>query len=144
MKVWRISNFADLSGRGGLLAAGRWNFRGTAIVYCADHPATALLEMIVHVDPENLPSTYQLLEIEVPEAARIAAPALPENWKTDLEATRRIGSDFVERGEDAVMTVPCAVVARAVNYLLNPALLGRDGVAVTLAERHAIDERLQG
>ncbi|MER2536612.1 MAG: RES family NAD+ phosphorylase [Rhizobiaceae bacterium] len=144
MKIWRISNFADLSGRGGLLSAGRWNFRGTPVVYCADHPATALLEMIVHVDPQDLPASYQLLDIDVPDGTAIAAPALPDDWRTDIEATRRIGSDFVAAGREAVMAVPCAIVPQATNYLLAPALLGRDGITVLHAARHAIDERLLG
>ena len=50
MELWRISNYADLSGAGdGLLAAGRWHTRGRRIVYLADHPASALLEMLVHM-----------------------------------------------------------------------------------------------
>jgi RES domain-containing protein len=142
VKIWRISNFADLSGRGGLLAAGRWNFRGTPIVYCADHPSTALLEMIVHIDPEDLPATYQLLEIDVPDETALASPVLPGNWKMDIDATRRIGSDFIAAGKDAVMTVPCAVVPHAVNYLLNPALLAQNGIAIAGADRHPVDDRL--
>jgi len=47
MELWRISNYADLSGAGGLQAAGRWHTRGKRIVYLADHPASALLEMLV-------------------------------------------------------------------------------------------------
>lgn len=143
MKIWRISNFADLSGRGGLLAAGRWNFRGTPMVYCADHPSTALLEMVVHIDPEDLPAHYQLLEIDVPAEAAIASPAaLSDGWRTDIEATRRIGSDFVAAGTHAIMAVPCVIVPHATNYLLAPALLDRTGITVASAARHAIDERL--
>ncbi len=41
--------------------------KNTPVVYCADHPATALLEILVHVDAEDLPPAYQLLEIEVPD-----------------------------------------------------------------------------
>jgi len=48
MELWRISNYADLSGGGGLQAAGRWHTRGKRIVYLADHPASAVLEMLVH------------------------------------------------------------------------------------------------
>ena len=67
MILWRISNYADLAGRGGLLAPGRWHDRGNPIVYCADHPSTALLEMLVHVDPDQLPDGFQLLKIHCPD-----------------------------------------------------------------------------
>ena len=50
MELWRISNYADLSGIGGLKAAGRWHSQGRRIVYLADHPSSALLEMLVHMD----------------------------------------------------------------------------------------------
>lgn len=66
MRIWRISEFADLSGRGGLAVAGRWNHRGTAIVYCSDHPATCMLEVLVNFEPADIPISYQLLEIETP------------------------------------------------------------------------------
>jgi RES domain-containing protein len=50
VRIWRISIYGDLSGRGGLLSAGRWNPRGLPIVYAADHPATAMLETLAHVN----------------------------------------------------------------------------------------------
>jgi RES domain-containing protein len=68
MILWRISKFADLSGKGGELVSGRWHLKGHAIVYCADHPSTALLEMIVHLNPANIPDKYQLLKISCPES----------------------------------------------------------------------------
>jgi RES domain-containing protein len=66
MFLWRISRFSDLTGKGGEVVSGRWHEKGNPIVYCADHPSTALLEMIVHVNPANIPETYQLLKIELP------------------------------------------------------------------------------
>ena len=45
MRLWRISDFADLAGEGGLLVSGRWHSRGRRIVYLSDHPATALIEI---------------------------------------------------------------------------------------------------
>jgi RES domain-containing protein len=47
--LWRISNFVDLSGEGGLGASGRWHTEGRLVVYLADCPAGALLERIVHM-----------------------------------------------------------------------------------------------
>ncbi len=82
MRLWRISNYADLTGAGGLTSSARWHSRGTKIVYLADHPASALLERLVHleIDPEDLPSAYQLLAIEVPDhlaVERVEAGSLP-------------------------------------------------------------------
>ena len=75
MWLWRISNHASLSGEGGLHASGRWHARGRRVVYLADHPASALLEVMVHleIDAEDLPSHYQLLGVDVPDGMRVMA-----------------------------------------------------------------------
>jgi RES domain-containing protein len=142
MRVWRISRFADLSGRGGVLSASRWNFANTPVVYCADHPATALLEMLVHVDAEDLPSSYQLLAIHVPDTVQMYRTSVPANWKDDFPATQRLGTDFISAGRDAVMEVPCVLVPHTSNYLLNPALLELAGIRIVGVTHHAIDARL--
>lgn len=144
MRLWRISNFADLSGRGGLLAAARWNRIGVPIVYCADHPASAVLEILVHVDAEDLPATYQLLEIEAPETAQIWMADLPSDWAGNLDLTRQIGSDFIADGKYPLMRAPSAIVPHAVNFLLNPMLSERAGIRIVAATQHAFDARLLG
>jgi RES domain-containing protein len=142
MRLWRISSFADLSGRGGIVSAGSWNVKDTPVVYCADHPATALLEILVHIDADDLPTTYQLLEIQAPDTVSISVPDLPSNWRDDQAATRQIGTNFISAGEHAVMEVPCVIVPFTKNYLLNPALLGRDGIGIVSTTAHPIDAQL--
>lgn len=112
------------------------------MVYCADHPATALLEILVHVDAEDMPTGYQLLEIDFPDAAALVVPNLPPNWKDDVELTRRIGTDFIAAGTHAAMEVPSVIVPFTKNYLLNPALLVRDGIRIVGVTQHPIDTRL--
>ncbi|WP_159946766.1 RES family NAD+ phosphorylase [Rhizobium sp. 18065] len=67
MDLWRISKFTDLSGRGGLVVSGRWHYRGIPVVYCCDHPSTALLETLVHMDKSKIPPSFQLLRITCPD-----------------------------------------------------------------------------
>lgn len=142
MKIWRISNFADLIGRGGVISAGRWNPLNTPMVYCSDHPATALLEILVHLNAWNLPATYQLLEIDVPDVVPTTSPDLADDWRNDLLATQRLGATFISADIHAVMQVPCGVVPFAKNYLLNPSLVNRDGIRIVAVTRHPIDARL--
>lgn len=144
MRLWRISSYADLLGVGGLVSAGRWNIMGIPIVYCADHPVTALLEILVHVDAEDMPQTYQLLEIDVPDEIVVASPELPDDWKNDLAMTQRLGTDFVAAAIYAVMEIPCAIVPFTKNYLLNPDLLARDGIHIVGVTTHPVDTRLLG
>ncbi|TPJ14721.1 RES family NAD+ phosphorylase [Mesorhizobium sp. B2-7-2] len=144
MRLWRISNYADLSGIGGTLGAGRWHSLGTPIVYCADHPATALLEILVHLDAEDLPQTYQLLGIEVPDGVAVASTNLPADWKNNLAMTQQLGTDFVTAATHAVMEVPSVIVPFTKNFLLSPSLLARDDIHIVSVTHHPVDTRLLG
>lgn len=142
MRVWSISSYADLSGRGGLVSSGRWNTLGTAIVYCADHPATAMVEILVHLDPEDLPAAFQLLQIDVPDTIEVAVPALADGWRDDEPTTQRIGTDFVNAGRRPVMQVPSVVVPFASNDLLSPHMAKDSGVRIIGMTAHPFDPRL--
>ena len=142
MRVWRISNFADLSGEGGLLIEGRWHFRGTPIVYCTDHPSTALLEILVHATRYTVPDYYQLLEIEVPDDIETFAPTIAMNWDRDADETRRIGARFIAEGIFALMNVPSVIMPKARNFLLNPAHADAGQIRIVETYRYPFDSRL--
>jgi RES domain-containing protein len=142
MRIWRISSFADLSGEGGTLVAGRWHFRGAPIVYCTDHPSTALLEILVHATRFTIPDHYQLLEIEIPDDIQPVVPHLPDAWEINVEATRRIGTSFLSDGLSALMSVPSVVMPKARNYLLNPAHSDATHAQIVETYRYPFDSRL--
>jgi RES domain-containing protein len=145
MEFWRISNYADLSGTGGLRAAGRWHSQGRRIVYLADHPSSALLEMLVHMDRDLIPPTYQLLRINIPPDMKIEAVAagdLSGNWRADTTTSREIGDRWLDRSTSALLQVPSAISEQGQNFLLNPA--HPDAAKVIVAEilRPPFDARL--
>ncbi len=148
MLLWRISDYADLLGMGGHFASGRWHLRGNAVVYLADHPASALLEVLVRleVDVDELPTGYQLLAVDVPDdiagrARKIEEP-LPANWREDLATTRALGSEWLMSLSGALLQVPSAIVPRATNWLLNP--LHENSARISISEiiRVPFDPRL--
>jgi RES domain-containing protein len=146
MRLWRISNHASLSGDGGLHASGRWHSRGRRVVYLADHPASALLEVIAHleIDAEDLPTHYQLLGIEVPDDMEVTAVAeseLPEGWREQITLTRMRGDEWLGAGASALLRVPSAIVPEAVNYLLNPAHHDAGRLSIAWALRAPFDPR---
>jgi RES domain-containing protein len=142
MLIWWISNFADLSGEGGMLIEGRWHFRGTPIVYCTDHPSTALLEILVHATRYTVPDYYQLLEIEVPDDIEAFAPVVPKDWDRDVDRTRRVGAKFVADGISALMNVPSIIMPKARNFLLNPSHADATRIRITETYRYPFDSRL--
>lgn len=134
MELWRISNYVDLSGIGGLRAAGRWHSQGRRIVYLADHPSSALLEMLVHIDRDLIPPTYQLLRIAVPDdiVAEAVGPELPQDWRTQAMVSREIGDRWLDRSTSVLLQVPSAISAQGANFLLNPTHV--DAVRISVAE----------
>ena len=125
MKLWRISNYADLQGKGGLRASGRWHNRGIPIVYLSESPSLAMLEVLVHfeLDLGEIPQNYQLLEVDYTQRTGVSflhKNALPDHWQQDLELTRAIGDEWLVSGSSLLLRVPSAVVPQSFNYLFNP------------------------
>ncbi len=121
---WRISNHADLSGIGGTITAGRWHHKGLPIVYLADSPATALLEVLVHFEMsiDELPDRLTLLRVELPSTLREASIEghLPDDWHQQQHLTRSLGSQWLREGSTLLLKVPTAIVPHNCNYLFNP------------------------
>ena len=146
MRLWRISNYADLSGLGGLRFSARWHTRGRPIVYAAEHPSAALTEMLVHVAREDLPDNYRLLTIDCPDdvsAKTIRIEDLPENWKADHLITRAIGDRWLHEAKCLLLRVPSAIVPDVWNILINPAHPDAAGLSIIKNEGVLIDPRLR-
>ncbi len=150
MRLWRISNHADLSGEGGRLAAGRWNPLGRRVVYLAEHPALALLETLVHleIDPEDMPSGFRLLTVEAPDEITVGSLDEAEldtaspGWRSDPAITRALGEAFFAKGSHALLRVPSVLVPQARNVLLDPLHPAAAGVRIVAEAEAAFDQRL--
>jgi len=149
MVLWRLTRrpHADLSGRGGELAEGRWHTRGRPVVYCATTAALTVLEVRVHLDLplELLPDDYVMTRIEAPEdlAMRTVELAnLPKGWQKDENLCRPVGDLWLAECSTPLLAVPSAIVEVERNLLVNPK--HPDAARVTVAEITAFtwDERL--
>ena len=125
MTLWRISNHATLDGAGGLRAAGRWHTRGARIVYCAQNPASALLEILVHAEIaiEDIPVAFRWLEIDAPDSVAVETVdpgILGPAWRSQPAATRRLGDHWLAASRSALLRVPSAIVPETWNVLINP------------------------
>ena len=125
--VWRIvtARFAEdaFSGEGARRYGGRWNRKGTSIVYTAGSQSLAMLEMLVQDQP--LRARYSMIPAEIPSGLVIEAlsiDSLPTAWRAPahVETLRAVGSAWAAKLASAVLAVPSAVIPSETNYLLNP------------------------
>jgi RES domain-containing protein len=145
MMLWRISRHRDLSGTGGLRASGRWHYAGRPVVYLAESPASALLEVCVHTSANDVPQDFTLLRVEGPNAhipvIRIAD--LPADWTSRLEVTRDLGTAWLEKGTAALLKVPSAIVPETANFVFNPLHADAARFQITAAFSYPFDPRLK-
>jgi RES domain-containing protein len=123
MRVWRISQFKGLTGVGGTFVDGRWHTKPKAIIYAAEHPALAMVEILTHMklSANNLPLTLRLLAIDVKEGAAISStPDLPNGWQANRINTQSLGNRWLREGSGLILKCPSAVLPESFNYLINP------------------------
>jgi RES domain-containing protein len=122
--LWRISNYPSLSGEGGLHYSARWHTAGQPIVYLAESPAGALVEVLVHLelDERDWPRSYNLIQVDAPDKLKIETldPSGARNWKTNLAVTRQLGDAWLRSGRTALARVPSVILPDTWNVLLNP------------------------
>lgn len=125
MLVYRITakkHAQDISGTGAAIFGGRWNKKGTPVLYTGESKEIALLETIVHTPPMLVPD-LDILTLEIPDDSifEISKSELPKNW-IDYPAPSilaKIAEDWVNKGDAIAMKVPSCIIHSASNYILN-------------------------
>ncbi len=111
-------------GEGSFRFGGRWNSRGTRILYIAGSLSLAALEMLVHLNNEEILLSYSFATAEFDESLILPIEefrALPENWSVSpppLEI-QQIGDEWAETQTSVVLKVPTSVLPVEFNYLIN-------------------------
>lgn len=80
------------------------------MVYLSEHPALAMLETLVHLgmDPSEIPDTFNLLRVQVPDEAEIERiEDLPPDWRDQLHDTRQRGDQWLRKARASFY--PCLV-----------------------------------
>jgi RES domain-containing protein len=147
--AWRLDNEAHSktwdSGIGAAAAGGRWNSEGIHAVYCSLDPATAILELAVHVGFDALdtvPRTLTSLRLTDPARIHIVQPADVPNphWLHPGQPTpgqQRFGSERLR--EHGILVIPSVVSTHSWNLIF---LAGHAGYRLLAQERFALDPRL--
>ena len=125
MLVYRITGkkYAhDLSGIGAALNGGRWNRKGTPVLYTGESREIALLETVVNSPPMLIPS-LDLVTLEIPDDSihEILVAQLPANWAA-YPAPRvlaEIAGKWIQEGTSIALKVPSCIIPSSCNYVLN-------------------------
>lgn len=135
-------------GEGARLYGGRWNSRGTRIIYTAGNLSLAALEMLVHLNDEEILFKYSFIAAEIPAETILKVEdfrPLPPNWSDAPApiAAQEIGDDWIRSSASAVLEVPTSIVPLEKNYLLNPAHADWDRIVLSAPQEFVFDERLK-
>lgn len=147
--AWRIvkKQHAEsaFSGKGAADYGGRWNSRGTAVVYVSSTKSLAALEMLVHLNPPVL-FRYVAIRVHFPQSLveRFPARKLPSNWRLSPPpaAAQWIGDHWVQTARSAILELPSAIIPGEPNYLINPAHSNFAQITIDPPEPFAFDPRL--
>jgi RES domain-containing protein len=149
VRVWRLARraYSALDGEGARRAGGRWNSPGIAAVYTSSALSLAVLELLVHTDPDLVPNDLRGFEIEVPDSLTVHlldSSTLPSNWRQipNHPACRAIGDDWLQRRTQVLLGVPSAIIPEELNYLINPAHPDASLIRVVGSRAFSFDERL--
>jgi RES domain-containing protein len=137
----------DLSGTGARLFGGRWNHRGTAVVYTSETRALATVEFLVHLSLSNAPKDLMIATIEIPDnivPEDVPRASLLRGWR-DYPPPREVpdlGTRWAKSKRSLLLRVPSAVVEQEYNILINPLHSEMPRVVLREVEAVEFDKRL--
>ncbi len=142
-KPWSGTAF---DGEGARICGGRWNSKGTAMVYTASTRALAVLELLVHLEDSSLiQQHFVLFKITVNDSYIMdLGNGLPKDWQNDIIpfSTQTIGDDWVRQQASAVLEVPSTIIPEEKNYLINPLHPDFKKLKIEKAQSLSFDPRL--
>lgn len=150
MNVFRIAKHSyirDVSGFGAREYGGRWNRKGTRVLYTSESRALAALEFLVHVPLTLVPADLAIASIEIPDSIvpeRIPADELPSDWR-DYPAPPELadlGSSWALEKKSLLLRVPSVLVHDEFNVIINPIHPQMEAVTITHVTSFTFDQRL--
>jgi RES domain-containing protein len=129
LRAWRLVKAAHgataFDGEGARRFGGRWNARGTPMVYLGGTLSLAALEVFVHLTAEDARLEFVAMAVDIPDAVAsedLDPKALPRDGRSEPPpaACQAPGTAWVKGGGSAVLRVPSVIVPVEWNVLLNP------------------------
>lgn len=135
MKItaWRIVHekhrTAGFDGEGARLFGGRFNGRGTPMVYTSTTLSLAMLELLVHLDRTRPLARHVAVSVTFEDSLlRYIDPSdLPQDWRRSVTpvSTQLLGDRWIESGPSVALAVPSVLLpdemfGREQNIIINP------------------------
>ncbi len=122
---------------------------GTSVVYTAESLSLATLEIVVHLEREELFYTRFLkilVTFDSSQVTVLSRNTLPKDWNRlpPSESTQKIGYKWISRSKFAVLKVPSTIIMEEYNYLINPNHPDFAGMKIGKSQRFKFDPRLAG
>ena len=145
--VKKTDRTKDLSGTGAFTYGGRWNNKGTYMLYTSENSSLALLEAIVHFEEDEYPPHLFIIQLEIDKTAPIyTLPDVeyPKEWlKSELIENKQLGDLYMHEQKYFGIKVKSAINTLEFNYLLNPLFPGfHDIVTINAITEIPVDYRL--
>lgn len=145
-RITKSKRASDISGTGAALFPGRWNKKGTPVLYAGSSKEIALLENIVHIPPMINPK-LDVLQIEIPDDSitELEIKDLPSNWHQFPAPTvlSEIGQKWIEVGKTMALKVPSSIIHSSYNFILNCSHADYKLVKILSQKEFRFDSRLR-
>jgi RES domain-containing protein len=151
MMLFRIASIKfinDLSGMGARINGGRWNHKGTGVIYASQSRALATLEYLVHATmPAIIPDDVSIIQFNIPDKIiplQTKRNTLPNNWQNTLPSLKlkNIGTEWVLSKKSLLLQVPSAIIDKEFNMLINPEHPDMKYIKLSKPETFILDKRL--
>jgi RES domain-containing protein len=128
MFVYRIvktkARASDLSGTGAFKSGGRWNSKGTYMLYTSENSSLAYLETLVHFDETDYPPNLFIVKVEVddkPPIHTLPEKLYPADWmRVGIIENKLLGDQLMAEKKFLAIKVKSAINEFEFNYLFNP------------------------
>lgn len=131
---------------GSTISPGRWNTRGSPLIYTSAVFSTSLLEKLVH-GSGRLPPNQHFVEITIPAGISyevFSEPALRGWDRMPADPSRKFGERWCLERRSAILIVPSVVARVDRNILINPAHSEFSKIEASLHQPIYWDRRLFG
>jgi len=151
MIVYRIAktetHARDISGLGAGKYGGRWNSKGTYMLYASMNSSLAYLENLAHFDESGSPPNLYIIAIELKNddlIYQLPDEKYPASWQVqDNPENKIMGDEWIAENKFMAFKVRSAINPTEFNFLINPLYPGYNNLAVIKSvELLRVDARL--